>query len=197
MAGLAARCSPACQNRFKQPGRGPDKLQCLQNGPCSMRAASNSQGRGPKNPAVCHYRGGGLPGSHAASNSQRWGPKYPAVHTFLGALAVALRVVFPLFRFRPPLPCPWTAALLRSGGVWLLTWLLAPAGKCGCPALPCACTTHRLSHSALRVIVAVPWCFVAATNQLLLAWCKLTAAFGQRSTDAGILEASCRLGACL
>ena len=77
----------------------------------------------------------------AASNSQEWGPQYlkrPVGPPFPWSLAphVAPRARLPLFRPRPPLPCPWAAALLRSGGAWLLPWLLAPAGKCGCPALP-------------------------------------------------------------
>ena len=37
---------------------------------------------------------------------------------------------------RPHLPCPWAAALLKSGGAWLLTWLFGPGGECGRPALP-------------------------------------------------------------
>ena len=48
-----------------------------------------------------------------------------------------------------------------------LNWLLAPAGKYGCPALPWPCTPHRLPRSALRVIVAAPWCFATATIQHL------------------------------
>ena len=38
----------------------------------------------------------------------------------------SMRSICTLFRFRPPLPCPFAAVLLRSGSAWLLSWLLAP-----------------------------------------------------------------------
>ena len=63
---------------------------------------------------------------------------------------VAPRAVLPLFRFRPPLPCPWAAALLGSVGAWLLTWLLALASKCGRPALHLANYTSQCAEGGRR-----------------------------------------------
>ena len=80
-AGLAARRSPTCQNRFKQPGRGSDNLQGLQNGPCPVRAlrqtARVEDPRTPLSATPVARLCGWLLDCHAASNSQGWGPKCP------------------------------------------------------------------------------------------------------------------------
>ena len=113
---------------------------------------------------------------------------------------VAPRARLPLFHFRPPpLPCPWTAAMRSSGAAGLLPWLLAPAGKCGCPAL--YSPLRPLLHGPLRAMSAQQLCYAAASSLVPAGRCSPAAACGQQPTDAGgllapssvLLRTGCRL----
>ena len=114
-------------------------------------------------------RRGSAQGAAAPGSSERWRlqcPRSLLAHLFLGVCASHLvpRARLPLFRFRPPLPCP-RAAATTCGGV---AGLLAPTGKCRCPA-PLR-PLYLLLHGLLRVIsfplvVLRPWLFGAARSQ--------------------------------
>ena len=128
----------------------------------SERAAPNSQRRGPKHPGlvtlVAVSKGGCLaaPLPQTARGGDRRAPRGLLAHPFLGASAPlrAPRARVPLFRFRPPLPCPRPSWDVVVHGV---TLLLAPAGKCGC-----------LACSAFRIIPLAPWeCRFIFSVQLL------------------------------
>ena len=98
--------------RCKQPGRGPTTREVVNRGSALWARCAKQPGAGTQALSV----GGGL--------AEGWGPqdpKRPLAHPFLGACAphVALRARLPLFCFRPPLPCPWAAALMnRLDALW-------------------------------------------------------------------------------
>ena len=161
-----------------------------------MRTAPNSHGRGPKHPGACHSSGNPawvvrlLPRCFKQPGE---GPRTPRglwAHPLLGVCAphVAPRARLTLF---PPLPCPWAA--IRSSGAAGLPWLLAPAGKCGRPALssPLRPLLHCPEGHKCSAIV------LCCRFQLSACWAVLlAAACGQQPTDAGGLLAltACLLG---
>ena len=103
---------------------------------------SPAWGRKPEDPAPCHCcgktMGGCLPPTlpETARGGNPSTPRGRCADTQPGALApyVAPRASLPLFRFRPPLPCPWAAALLGTG--------CACAGRLWAAFIPQVESTH-------------------------------------------------------
>ena len=129
------------------------------------RRCSNSQGGDPRAPEVVNrgtvlcarsakqpgsgtlvprvlplWQRGWWPCCPVAANSQGWGaqdPKRPVGRPFPRSLCSTRSpwASLPLFRLRPPLPCPCAAAMSRDGVAGLLPWWLVSTGKCGCLTL--------------------------------------------------------------
>ena len=118
---------PAVVTGFPYPSPGVPCPSCMAvaSGSCSAcRVAypaacslTNSQGRDPRTSEVLRWA---LPCVRVAPNSQGWGPENP-MRPVCPPISwdlvpyLAHRAIFPLFCFRPPLPCSWAAAMACSG----------------------------------------------------------------------------------
>ena len=108
-AGICLVASPCvgCLPALKQPGRGPQNPELLRGALLRVRAAPNSQGRGPKHPDSTLW----WPSGPADANSQGGNPRTLRGQSPPFSWGRA-RASLPLFCFRPPLPCPCAAAMM-------------------------------------------------------------------------------------
>ena len=94
----------------------------------------------PKNPTACDCRAlrAGDPRPQEAHVPT------PCLESWLHTLPHGLGC--PCFRFRPPLPCPWAAALPGSGRAWLLPgcWPLLVNADAGLALHPATSTSQSL-----------------------------------------------------
>ena len=110
LARLAACCVLACQNRFKQPGRGKVALPCVR-----LRQTA----RVPQRSVVCQCCGRtGWPAPCLPLNLKQAGEgtqvsqeaEVPTSHLESRLHTLLFGLFCPCFRLRPPLPCSWAAA---------------------------------------------------------------------------------------
>ena len=126
--------------------------------------------------------GGGLaaPLPQTARGGDPRTPRSLLAHPFLGACAphAAPRARLPLFHFRPPLPCPWAAAMIRGGVAGLpCCWRLlvnVDAPPCSVPCAAAAWPPGALVLASRATLVASRF-LPRATGQLGLARWLLSA----------------------